>query len=317
MTNILLIGGAGFIGTSLAKRFLQDKDYKTFVLEPECANLDRLDAYAKLISIIQGDLRDSAKVLKVLVENDINIVFHLVSTMIPGSSLPHFQNEMDDILMPSMNLMELCAEKNIKFVYFSSGGTVYGNSTSAEHKESDDREPISYYGLSKDLMEDIILFEHRHSNLNYLILRPSNPYGPGQNIYGRQGLIAVLIGKILKNAPLHVWGDGNSVRDYIYIDDLADAIYQLIDKKISCETVNIGSGVGYSVNEIIRILDSIINKEMKVEYVENRGVDVDSMILDCTKLKKMIDFHSIDIETGIRKFVETIKKARIFMVNKG
>ncbi len=308
MKNILLIGGAGFIGASLVQRFLQDENYKIFILEPEHANLDRLDAFITQITIIESDLRDSAKVFTVLVDNNINIVFHLVSTMIPGSSLPHFQNEMNDILMPSMNIMELCAERDIKFVYFSSGGTIYGNSTSTEHKETDDREPISYYGLSKDLMEDIILFEYRRSNLNYLIVRPSNPYGPGQNIYGRQGLIAVSIGKILKNAPLRVWGDGNSVRDYIYIDDLADAIFQLTDKKVSCESVNIGSGIGYSVNEIIRILDIILNKEVKVEYVESRGIDVDSMILDCTKLKKLIDFYPIDIETGIRKFVETINR---------
>lgn len=306
ITNILIIGGAGFIGAALVKRFLQDINYEIFVLEPERANLDRLDDYAKRISIIQGDLRDSAKVLKVLVENDIDIVFHLVSTMIPGSSMSHFQNEMDEIIMPSMTIMELCSEHEIKFVYFSSGGTIYGNSIYDKHGETDKREPISYYGLSKDLMEDIILFEHRRSNLSYLILRPSNPYGPGQNINGRQGLIAVSIGKILKNSPLRIWGDGNSVRDYLYIDDLADAIYQLTEKKVSCESVNIGSGVGYSVNEIIRILDSIINKEVKVEYVDSRGVDVDSTILDCAKLKKLIDFHPIDIETGLQKFVETI-----------
>jgi len=307
MKNILFIGGAGFIGAALVKRFCEDTDYHVYVMEPERANIDRLKDYKNKIMLIQGDISDSATVLKVLLKEQIEIVVHLVSTLIPGSTLPHFQHEMDDILMPTIRVMELCSENNIKFVYFSSGGTVYGNSESVIHRESDSQEPISYYGLSKCIVEEMIKFESRKSNLNYLILRPSNPYGPGQNIYGRQGVIAVSIGKVLKDDPLTVWGDGNSIRDYIYIDDLADAVYKLIGADVAGETINVGSGIGYSVNDIISILDRYIQKKVKVEYVESRGVDVDAMILDCTKLKRLIDFNPIGIEEGIKKFVSTIK----------
>ena len=202
--------------------------------------------------------------------------------------------------------MEICVKNNIRFVYFSSGGTIYGNSVNGSHCEMGKKEPISYYGLSKNIVEEMIKFEHKRSKLEYLILRPSNPYGYGQNIYGKQGIIAVSIGKILKKEPLTVWGDGNSIRDYIYIDDLADAVYQLTNNNIANEIINIGSGTGYSVNQIIRILDEISDADIEINYVPSRGVDVDSLILDISKLKKLINFNPIDIETGIALFANQV-----------
>lgn len=304
--KILLIGGAGFIGSSLVKRFIADERNEIFVLEPERADINRLKPFAKRITIFQGDLRDSSMIYKLLEDYSINIVIHLVSTLIPGSSLSHFQNEMVEILIPTMSLMEICAKNNIKFVYFSSGGTIYGNNKNGSHNETDKKEPISYYGLSKNIIEEMIEFESKRNDLKYLILRPSNPYGYGQNIYGKQGLIAVSIGKILKKEALTVWGDGNSVRDYIYIDDLTDAVYQLVNYNIINESLNIGSGVGYSVNKIIKILDETIAADINVDYVPSRGVDVDSLILDTSKLKMLIDFNPIDIKSGIKLFVNQI-----------
>lgn len=304
--NILFIGGAGFIGSSLINRFIVNDNYNLFILEPERSNKDRIKPFLDRITVFQGDLRDSTMILDILVNSKINIVVHLVSTLIPGSSLSHFQNEMNDILIPTMNLMELCAKGNIELVYFSSGGTIYGNSETGIHDERVKKEPISYYGLSKNIGEEMIKFEHRHSKLNYLILRPSNPYGFGQDIYGKQGLIAVSIGKLLNNEPLTVWGDGNSVRDYIYIDDLADAVYELIDKKVLNKVINIGSGKGYSVNDIIKILSSVVNKDIKVEFFPSRGVDVESLVLDISKLKSLISFNPRSIEVGINTFVSQI-----------
>lgn len=307
MSNILFIGGAGFIGSSLVKKFLTDIKYKVFVLEPERSNKERLKPFEQHITLIEGDLRNSALVFEILKNKRINIVVHLVSTLIPGSTMPHFQNEMSDIIIPSMNLMQICAKCNIKLVYFSSGGTIYGNSNNGCHTEEDKKEPISYYGLSKCITEDMIRFESRVSNLDYLILRPSNPYGYGQDIYGKQGLIAVSIGKVLNNEPLKVWGDGESIRDYIYIDDLVNMVYLLIGKKIRNKTFNIGTGVGHSVNEVIKIIDDCIcDKIVKVEYLPSRGVDVDALILDISKINKYIDYKPIDLESGIRTFVNMI-----------
>ena len=292
MANILFIGGAGFIGSNLIHVFVKSEKYKIFVFEPVFANTNRLVDVKDEVTVIRGAIADFDLLRCVIDDNKINMIVHLVSTLIPGSTYEDFKREFENVVFPTSRLMELCAEKSIKFIFFSSGGTVYGNSKKGEKfKETDGLSPISYYGLTKQIIESNILFENRRGNfnLNYLIVRPSNPFGRGQVLHGNQGFIAVAIGKILGNEPIEVWGDGSSVRDYLYIDDLADAFYKLIEANVNNEIVNIGSGYGYSVNDIIGRLRNCINIPFDVVYKDSRSVDVNSMVLDISKLKSLID----------------------------
>lgn len=305
--NILFIGGAGFIGSSLVKRFLSNEKYKVFVIEPEFANVSRLDGLD--VNIFRMALDNVDGVEHILVSNKINVVVHLVSTLIPGSGYDDFNNEFKNMIFPSIKLMEICAKENIKFVYFSSGGTIYGNrSTMQPFVETDEMAPISYYGWSKQMMENSILFKNRTENLKYLIVRPSNPYGHGQNLHGKQGLVAVAIGKILEDKPVEVWGDGSAIRDYIYIDDLAKVFYQLIDKDVYNETVNLGSGRGYSVNDILAFLKIITKKDFKIVYENARPMDVSNMVLDTEKMQRLAQVELTPMLNGISTFYnESVK----------
>ena len=182
-------------------------------------------------------------------------------------------------------------------MYFSSGGTVYGNRNDVlPFVETDEMNPISYYGWSKQMMENSIQFMHRTVGLDYLILRPSNPYGHGQNLYGKQGLVAVAIGKLLKDETIEVWGDGSAVRDYIYVDDLASIFVKLIEENVHNTTLNIGSGRGYSINDVLAFL--------KIVYKNPRPVDVSSMVLDTSRLKELISYELTPFMDGIKKFYE-------------
>lgn len=305
--NILFIGGAGFIGSSLVKQFLTNEKYNVFVVEPEFANVSRLDGL--IVKIYREALGNIDKVEKILISNKIDIVVHLVSTLIPGSGYDDFNNEFKNMIFPSIKLMEICAKENIKFVYFSSGGTIYGNrSTMLPFVETDEMAPISYYGWSKQMMENSILFKNRTENLKYLIVRPSNPYGHGQNLHGKQGLVAVAIGKILEDKPVEVWGDGSAIRDYIYIDDLAKVFYQLIDKDVYNETVNLGSGRGYSVNDILAFLKIITKKDFKIVYENARPMDVSNMVLDIEKMQRLAQVELTPMLNGISTFYnESVK----------
>ena len=305
--NILFIGGAGFIGSSLVKQFLTNEKYNVFVVEPEFANVSRLDGLN--VKIYREALGNIDKVEKILVGNTIDVVVHLVSTLIPGSGYDDFNNEFKNMIFPSIKLMEICAKENIKFVYFSSGGTIYGNrSTMLPFVETDEMAPISYYGWSKQMMENSILFKNRTENLKYLIVRPSNPYGHGQNLHGKQGLVAVAIGKILEDKPVEVWGDGSAIRDYIYIDDLAKVFYQLIDKDVYNETVNLGSGRGYSVNDILAFLKIITKKDFKIVYENARPMDVSNMVLDTEKMQRLAQVELTPMLNGISTFYnESVK----------
>lgn len=239
----------------------------------------------KEITIFRGVLADYDLLHSILLDHNIDIVFHLVSTLVPGSSYEDYKREFENIIFPTVRLMGLCAEKNIKFIYFSSGGTIYGNNSQEKFLETDLREPISYYGLSKQIIEDSILFEHRRANLRYLIIRPSNPFGAGQSLNGVQGLIAVAIGKIMANEPLTIWGDGSSVRDYIYIDDLVKIMHELVHKDIENEVINLWSGIGYSINDVLLYLKNIACEKLVVKYETSRSVDVNNVVLDISKLQ--------------------------------
>ena len=308
MRNVLLIGGAGFIGSNLIRHLVQKRVDHIFVLEPDFASLHRLSGLP--IKVIRGELNNLDELKTVILENKVDTVVHLVSTLIPGSDFDDYQREFTTVLYPSVRLMEFCSEQNIKFVYFSSGGTVYGDRKGeiVPFKELDSMAPISFYGWSKQMMENSILFMHRTQKLKYIILRPSNPFGVGQNLQGKQGFIAVALGKILAGESIEVWGDGSAVRDYIYIDDLGKAVVDiLMNDSIINETINIGSGVGYSVNEIINYLRKVVNEEVKVKHIAARQIDVSSVVLDTTKLRKFIKFCPRSIEDGIIQFYNNVK----------
>lgn len=307
MQNILFIGGAGFIGSNIIHRLLEKSQaYNVFVVEPSFANVGRLDGLN--IKIIKGELSNLDVMRLLLDAYKIDIVVHLVSTIIPGSDFENYKREYQTVIFPTIEIMQVCAQRHIRFIYFSSGGTVYGNRTDAgKFVETDPMAPISYYGWSKQMMENSIHYVHRTEGLEYLIVRPSNPYGHGQNVYAKQGLIAVSIGKILSREPIQVWGDGSNIRDYIYIDDLDDVICQLIMNNVVNTTLNIGSSVGTSINDIIKELKSIVEEEVKVEYLPSRNVDVANMILDTNELRKYVDFHVTPLHLGIQKFYQYVK----------
>lgn len=304
MANILVIGGSGFIGANIIKFLLKSNNH-IFVYEVLGADTSRLNPFN--VTLLFGKLSDTDNFTSVLDYNKIEVVIHLASALIPSSTFEACQNEMNCIVLPTMKLLPILSKRNIKLVYFSSGGTIYGRSSINRALKEDDRtEPICYYGGTKLLLEQMIRIEREYSKLDYLIIRPSNPYGPGQNIFGRQGLIATSLGKIQKNEPLTIWGDGLVVRDYIYIDDLAQAVCDLLEKNICYETYNIGSGIGYSINQVIDIIKQI--NELEVIYTEGRSVDVSCLILDVTKIKNTIKFAPLPIEEGIKSFLEYIKE---------
>lgn len=305
MKNILFIGGAGFIGANLIKKIYAN-DYKIHVIEPQGAYTGRLaDAD---VMMHECSLSEVERICGIIVKEQIEIVVHLVSTLIPGSSYGDYKDEYKNMIFPSIELMEICAEREVKFVYFSSGGTVYGNRNDVlPFVEQDPMAPISYYGWSKQMMENSILFMHRTKGLKYLIVRPSNPYGLGQNLYGKQGLVAVAIGKILKGEPVEVWGDGSAVRDYIYIDDLAEIFKQLMERDIHNITLNIGSGRGYSVNDVLAFLKIVSQQDFKIEYKNPRPVDVSNMVLDVSNLTQYVDIEFTPFMEGVKKFYNESK----------
>jgi len=311
MNGILFVGGAGFIGSAIIKELLaQDAQANIVVLVPPHAETSRL-AGCKA-EIIRGTLQDTELIDRIITDHGITRIVHLVSTMTPASSYEDYMQELYAVVRPSIRLMELCARRGIGIVYFSSGGAVYGESTDGQPlREDAPLRPISYYGLSKRLMESNIRFEHRVNGLQYLILRPSNPYGHGQRTDGRQGIIAVALGKVRAGKPVTVFGNGSAVRDYIYIDDLAKAVCAIMRSCAVNEAINIGSGTGLTVKDVLGFVGDVVDKPLHVQYADTRKQDVSRIVLDTTRMRQIYTQPLTGIRKGIKNFWEMLKKVEL------
>jgi UDP-glucose 4-epimerase len=181
------------------------------------------------------------------------------------------------------------------FVCFSSGGTIYGN-TLRPISEKDPVAPMSLYAKSKEICEQLI----RACGMDYLILRLSNPYGGFQTAEKKQGVIPILIRRALKNEPFEMWVDDSNVRDYFYITDLAAFIKGLLEQGVRNETVNVGSGQGTSLREIIAMVEESTGKTVRIEQKTSDVPVVQSIVLDITKLKQLTGLSpEVTLKEGI------------------
>lgn len=298
--NILLLGGNGFLGRNLVAELNKRAEFNISVFD-----ITEPREVISGINYYVGNLNEAKRITEIMEKKKIKVLIHMVSTIIPGSTIDNYVNNCKIVQINTIPLMDYCAKNGVELVYFSSGGTVYGVK-GGTIREDEPTAPISYYGLSKVQIEDLINFYHRRYNLNYIILRPSNPYGHGQNLFGKQGLIAVILGKLLKNEPVTVFGDGETVRDYIYIEDFVYYVVELIRKKILNETINIGSGIGYTINQIVEIVNSLSGGKLKVEHIDARKDDVPKIILDITRLHNYVHHQDKTLEEGIKLFYDGV-----------
>ncbi len=304
MKYSLILGGGGFIGANLVREYImQGKNVIIFDLF-NGTNSNKFADIIEQVIIINGKLSDEELLRNLFFKYEIDEVIHLISSLIPSSTLEGFVAEQLNVILPTIKLIEIMVKNNVRrLIYLSSGGTVYGNyKEDGYYNEHDSLKPINYYGLSKCNLEEIIKFEGRKGNIDYLILRPSNPFGKFQNINGKQGLIAVILGKMINGQEIEIWGDGYSIRDYIPIEYLGQCISKLSKLNTKNETFNIGSGVGFSVNEVIEMIEKTLHVNLKITYKNARNVDTNKLILNIDKMKNTIDVEEIDFNNSILSF---------------
>jgi len=303
--NILLIGGGGFLGLNLAKALL-NAGHQVHVADLNQHSSGVLEGAKGFCGAVPLDIANTKEILHYINSNQINCVINLASNLIPSSSYEAYRQEQVNFALPIAALLDGLANKGIAYVYFSSGGTVYGPSKNLSVNESDPKNPISYYGLSKLWHEELILNSSCKMGLRYLILRPSNPFGPMQNPYKKQGLIAVAVDRMRKNQDLEIWGDGSVVRDYIWVGDLCHAIVGLLGKGCWDEIYNIGSGSGHSINEVLSAIHSLLATQSKIVYNPARIEDVKHIVLDVQKLRAAIEFNPIELRRGIELYIHSL-----------
>lgn len=304
--TLLLLGGTGFVGTNLAmelvraghKVIIAGRGSKIVAGDGDPARSDVMLA-----------LTNTDAIASLVRDQGIDTVVHMASAMAPSSSFAEYEIEQRTIALPTMALGRRLAELGTDLIFFSSGGTVYGIVADGVAGEDDRCAPISYYGQAKLSIETDLAFLHRMHGLNYLIIRPSNPFGPHQALRGTQGLISVILGKMADARSLEVWGDGSSVRDYIYIDDLVASVRGLIEQDVRNTIVNLGSGHGHSLLEVVDTVTRVADRPLKLLFQPGRSVDVPRLVLNMDRLRDLGLHQARSLESGVRAYVELLADA--------
>ena len=314
MKKIVLLGGSGFIGSHLYLRLSKNENYDVRVFSSK-PPVNASSAFQK--SFMQGDFRDIGLLMRVI--HDADLLIHLVSSSVPGSAIHDPTGDIENNLVGTVNLLNQIPNTSIKkVIYFSSGGTVYGNPVYLPVDEQHPLAPINPYGISKVASESYLKYFSSKFNFQYNIIRPSNPYGPGQPVDGLQGVIAAFLRRVLKGQELKVWGDGTAVRDYIYIDDLIEFVVKLIDSDHSGTEFNVGSGVGCDLNEIVRVISEVSQTLPQVVNIGASSSTVDEIFLDISRAKKMLDWEPrFSLREGVELFYRAMTQEQRSRQNSG
>lgn len=274
------------------------------------ANRDRrnLASIADEIEIIEGDFSNKADLQAVVPGMDY--VFHLIGTTLPASSNSNPVYDVESNVIGSVKLFELCqAERVRKVIFASSGGTVYGIPQRLPMDETHPTNPICSYGISKLAIEKYLhLFFYLHGT-DYTILRISNPYGERQRLDASQGVIAVFLGCLAQNRPIHVWGDGSVTRDFLYVRDVALAMRLAMEYSGDQKVFNVSANHGVSVCELLKILLRVTGSKPEILEEPERSFDVPRNVLDNTVIRTSLKWEPrVGLEEGIRRTWEWVRK---------
>lgn len=282
--KILVLGGGGFIGSTIVDRLLLD-GHEVRIFERPRVQPYRSFLASEKLSWVEGDFGSAFEINEAL--DGIDAVLHLISTTLPKSSNDDPIYDVQSNVVATLQLLDAMVARGIrKLVFISSGGTVYGNPLYLPLDEKHPTEPLVSYGVTKLTVEKYLQIYDRIHGIRCVSLRVSNPYGERQRVETAQGAVGVFIHRAVRNLPLDIWGDGSVTRDYIHVSDVADAFVRALEYSGDQRVLNISSGVGVSLNELIAIIEQHMNLKLDVRYSAPRAFDVPVSVLSNEMARK-------------------------------
>ncbi|MEB5836183.1 NAD-dependent epimerase/dehydratase family protein [Pantoea dispersa] len=297
MKNILIIGSNGFIGKNICHHL---SEMSFIVLAADRASSSTHNHCNKYhqFDVTKSDFIPLLK--------DVDAVIYLVSTLLPQASNVNVELDINENLIPIIKLLEAIriSGRDIKVIFSSSGGTVYGIHEDLI-EETAPLVPKCSYGIIKVTVEHYLKLYHDLYGIKSISLRISNPYGPGQNIRKPQGVVGIFLSKIIAGKEIEIWGDGSIVRDFIHVEDVAEAFRLALTADIGSEAINIGSGHGLSLNQLLSLIFELTQKKPKIIYQSPRQVDVPYNILDINKAYQLLGWSpKIEMREGLSKVIK-------------
>jgi UDP-glucose 4-epimerase len=283
--SCIVLGGGGFIGTNLCRRLVAD-GHRVRAFGRQCRFPEALEG----VEWFQGDFSDAAALATAI--ETFDIVYHLVHGATPLSANLDMEGDVQKNVVGSLGMLDVCRKLGVsRIVFTSSGGTIYGCPQQIPTPETAPTEPITAYGISKLAIEKYLaLYQHLHQ-VDYRILRVTNPYGPFQTPLKNQGIVASIISHALRGEEVEIWGDGSVVRDFIFIDDVVDALVAAAYDRGSARIFNIGSGEGHSLREIISAIERLLSKRLKIQWKPARALDVPTSVLAIDRARDVLGWQ--------------------------
>ncbi len=292
----VLVVGWGFLGAAIGNRLFDDGADVVGLTRSESARTRA--AELRGINITIGDAGNHALVDEMM--EGIDQVLFAAGGLAPPSAAVRAEDDLTGRLVPLLSFLDdLCRHPGAGITYISSGGTVYGNPERLPARETDPVKPVSAYGASCLAAEVYAEMYGRTYGLPVQIIRCANAYGPGQLPGGNQGAVGIFFDRISAGLPLRIVGDGSAVRDYVHIDDVASAVSQMILGHHDIGIVNLGSGRGHHVLELVDLVSDVVGCPALLEFLPARCYDVKSIVLDISKLSSIIDYAPIELSEGL------------------
>lgn len=292
--NILITGGAGFIGSHVADTFINE-GYNVFVVDNLSSGCNgNLNKSAKFFNC---DI-NSSNLEEIFKENMIDYVFHFAAQASVSFSTKFPLKDAQENILGSLNLLSLCKKYGVKKILAASTAAVYGIPEYLPVDEQHKTTCLSCYGISKLTMEKYIeIF-----GVDYVIFRFANVYGARQSAHGEAGVVAIFADKMKNNEEIVIHGDGEQTRDFVYVEDIAKICLKTIQSNLKNEIINISTSKAISINRLFEIMAQKYNYKKNPLHTQERIGDIKHSILDNSKCKKLIGIiPETPVETGLAK----------------
>lgn len=302
--NYVVTGGAGFIGSHVVDSLVAQGRTTTVLDDLSSGKRENIGAG---IGLTVGDVRDKEAV-GTAVSNDVDCVFHLAAQIDVRRAVEDPGLDAQVNVGGTINVLNACVERHVRrFVISSTGGALYGEPSALPANEQSAIQPLSPYGVSKYCAEQYVEYFHRMYGLETVILRYANVYGPKQDPNGEAGVVGIFARHILLGQPCIVYGDGQQTRDFVFVDDVAQA--NMLAMQGLLGTFNIGTGVETSLNQLLAAFECVVGHPVARQYAPARAGEVQRIALNVEKALQELGWKpSVSLEDGLRQTLDWVGK---------
>lgn len=308
--NALVTGGAGFIGSHLSKALLE-KGLKVTVVDN--LSTGRIENIPENANFIEGDIQNTTLMRNILMEHEIDIIFHEAAKVSVRDSLEEFPKDAETNVMGTISILHSCIDSQVRKIIYASSMAVYADSENSEPVSEDYiLDPISPYGISKLAGEKYLLLLAKETGISCTVLRYFNTYGIGQQYSPYVGVLTIFIHRLLEGSPLQIFGDGEQRRDFIHVSDVVQANILAMEKDDQSHIFNIGTGKATSVNELADMVCKKIDPAAEINHIDEHRGELKNSIADITKAKNYLGFlPSKSMKESTDEIIEWIKSANL------